>query len=62
MSVEETTFSINEYDHEGDEVESGIYLHFNGARIRAAESIEEFELFIDRLVSIKNEIKENHDI
>ena len=35
------TFSVNEYDKDGDISESGIFLHFGIAKIKVAESVEE---------------------
>lgn len=54
------TFSVNEYDYEGDIMEKGIYLHFNNTRIKVADTIEEYEKLVDDLESIVDELNENN--
>lgn len=53
------TFSINEYDFEGDIVEKGIYLHFGHTKIKVADNMEEYEDFLINLYTIKTELLEN---
>lgn len=53
------TFSINEYDFEGDIVEKGIYLHFGHTKIKVANTIEEYAAFVNDLEEMKGEIYEN---
>ena len=56
----DVTFSINEYDFEGDISEKGIYLHFGQVRIKVAETMEEYEDLLINLYNIKTEILENN--
>lgn len=56
------SFSINEYDHEGDIVEKGIYIHFNNTRIKVADTIEEYEEFVNELKNITNELSDSYKI
>ena len=57
-------FSVNSYDSDGDLFEVGVYLHFEDARVRVADTIEDF---LDETNGIKrkidnivNEITENY--
>ena len=54
------TFSINEYDSDGDQSEEGIYLHFEGCRVRVADDIDGFDELINHLIKVKTEIVENY--
>jgi hypothetical protein len=54
------SYSINDYDKDGDETEEGIYLHFGPVRIQVAENLIGFDQFIKHLQSIKSEIEENY--
>lgn len=54
------TFSVNEYDFEGDIMEKGIYLHFNNTKIKVADTIEEYKKLVDDLESIAEELDENN--
>ena len=50
-------FSVNSYDEDGDIIEEGIFLYFgNNTRIKVAENIEGYRLFVDFLASITGEI------
>lgn len=55
----DVTFSINEYDFEGDIMEKGIFLHFGHTKIKVANTMEEYEDFLINLYSIKTELREN---
>lgn len=52
-------FSVNEYDQDGDLNEYGIYLHFEGTRIKVADNIDEFDEVIEQLKKMRQEILEN---
>lgn len=54
------TFSVNQYDHEGDVYEEGVYLHFDGGFIITLSSVDELDKMIENLQDIRNEIKENY--
>jgi hypothetical protein len=60
MAYEKPNFSINDFDSDGDMSEAGVYLHFGNARIRVADTKEEFTDFIKRLQSMEKEIYENY--
>lgn len=40
MDFQEVTFSVNEYDYEGDIFNTGIFLHFGNCRILVAKNPE----------------------
>ena len=50
------TYSINEYDFEGDIIEGGIYLHFENTKIKVANSIEEYKDFVNEFNMVTEEI------
>ena len=54
-----TTFSVNDYDADGDIVSDGIFLHFQSARIKVAKDITEYDDFIRHLESMRKEILAN---
>ena len=58
MAAKTPCFSINGYDYEGDEFESGIFLHFDDTRILVAETPKEYRLFIEHLEKMESEISE----
>lgn len=51
------SYSTNSYDYEGDAWEKGIYLHFGEARIRVAENIEGYKLFVKQLEELTDQIE-----
>lgn len=53
-------FSVDDHDRDGDLIEKGIYLHHGNARVKVAETIEEFDAFIEHLQSMREEIAENY--
>jgi len=57
--VERPTFSINDYDSDGDVVDTGVYLHFGDSRIKVADSAFDFVSFINHLKGMHKEIVEN---
>ena len=54
------SFSINEYDHDGDIAEEGIFLHSENFRIKIGEDISSIDELISNLNSIREEILENN--
>jgi hypothetical protein len=53
------TFSINDYDSDGDIFGNGVFLHFGDTRIKISDDIEGFNGFIDHLKGMRSEISEN---
>ena len=60
MAYEEPTFSLSDYDQDGDVVENGVFLNFDNTRIRVADDKEEFTRFIKHLQKIEKEIYDNY--
>lgn len=60
MSYAKPTFSVNDFDFEGDVVEKGIYLHFGDTRIKVADSGADFGAFIENLKVLRKEIQDNY--
>lgn len=58
--MKQVTFSVHEYDKDGDIADAGIFLHFGGTKIRVAKNMKEFEAFIERLKTMPEEIRENY--
>jgi len=54
------TFTINEYDSDGDCIENGIYIHFDNTRIKMGESLKDFKELLSHLQKIYDEISENY--
>ena len=50
------TFSINQYDGDGDSYEEGIYLHYGHTSIRVATTIRGFKAHVNHLLKMINEI------
>lgn len=55
MDNTQILFSVNDYDRDGSVLEKGIYLHFGGARVKVAESLDDFR---DFSLSVENMIRE----
>lgn len=53
------TFSVNNYDKDGDVCDEGIFLHFGNTRIKVAQNAEEFKVVASTIQNIANEITEN---
>ena len=53
------SFSINSYDSEGDNYETGIYLHFNNVRIKVADHYDGFCSFVRTVEHMKSFVKEH---
>ena len=56
------SFSINEYDHDGDVFEEGIFLHFGECKIHVAASLKGFKDVRRQLKKIEKEIRNNCEI
>lgn len=54
-------YSVNDYDSEGKTVEIGVFLHFDSARIKVADNLEEFEEFKRKLAQLTPEIRDAWD-
>ena len=62
MNVVNITFSINQYDSDGDCIDKGIFLHFDSrTNIKVCDNFSEFEKIIKQLDMIKEEIEENYE-
>lgn len=60
MSVNSIMFSVNSYDKDGDIEEEGIFLHFEGARVKAASTMKDFRGIVDHFEALIREIEENY--
>ena len=54
------TFSVNEYDQDGDVYEHGVYLHFGNIKILVARDSKGFDNFVHELAGMKAEIRESY--
>lgn len=53
------TFTLNEYDSDGDISKKGVFLHFGkNIKIRVSDSIVQFSWFIHELEKIEKELEE----
>ena len=53
------TYSLSQYDKDGDEIEHGVFLYFDhNVAIRVCESVEDFDAVLAQLVAIRNEIQQ----
>ncbi|MCP1159318.1 hypothetical protein [Bacillus infantis] len=55
----EVTFSINEYDYEGDSFDDCIKIHIDETFTLRFDDIKKLDEFINKLSGISNEIREN---
>ena len=58
MKPSDITFSINQYDEDGDIIDEGIFLHFDSATIKVADNFTEFKTIIWAMEKIVKEIAE----
>lgn len=57
----EITFSINEYDMDGDIAEMGVYLNFGNTKVKVADSKEDFcATMVQCMTDMVNEIVDNY--
>jgi hypothetical protein len=59
MDISKITFSVNDYDQDGDISERGIYLHFDETRIRIG-NLDCLNLFKNKIDRMIKEISENY--
>ena len=50
------TFSVDRFDKDGDDWETGVYLHFGIASVKVADTPEEFGNFVAHLKFMESEI------
>lgn len=60
MHPKNIMFSVNEYDRDGDATDEGVFLHFGGTRVKAAENISDFRTIVQHMESMVREIEENY--
>lgn len=60
MQTKDIMFSVNDYDQDGDVTNEGIFLHFGGTRVKAAESLADFRAIVGHMESMVREIEENY--
>jgi hypothetical protein len=60
MSLKDITFSVHDYDRDGDIANVGIFLHFGETRIKVANTLEEFVKVVARINDMVIEIRENY--
>jgi len=60
MHPKDITFSVNDYDSDGDLTDEGIFLHFGKTRVHAAESTEDFRTIVQHMEAMVREIEENY--
>lgn len=58
--INKFTFSVNEYDNDGDVANNGIFFHLGALRIKICDEVEELDDFIAHIVEIKEEIRHNY--
>lgn len=52
----EINFSLSNYDKDGDKIESGVFLHFGGTRIKVAETVADFREIVPHFEAMIDEI------
>jgi len=53
------TWSIGEFDSDGDTFDDGVFLHFGTARIRAADNVDHLLDLLEKLISSEKEMREH---
>jgi len=56
----EINFSIHEYDKDGEGMDSGVFLHFGTARVKAAETLKDFREIVRHFEDMVEEIERNY--
>lgn len=59
MKPSDITFSINQYDKDGDVIDKGIFLNFGDTSIKVAANFAEFKTIVWQMEKIVKEISEN---
>lgn len=57
MKPNEIKFSVNDYDKDGDCTEKGVFLHFGGTRVKAADTIKDFADIVRHFEAMRDEIE-----
>ena len=60
MKLTDITFSVNDYDSDGDCREKGVFLHFGETRVKAADSIVEFSEIVKHFAAMIDDIMDNY--
>ena len=58
MHPKDIVFSVNEYDSDGDATDKGVFLHFGEARVKAADSIDDFLSIVQHMNAMVREIED----
>lgn len=58
--MNDISFSVNTYDHDGDLIDNCILLHLSNNTILRVENLDELENMIEQLYNIKVEIEQNY--
>lgn len=61
MKPSDITFTVNQYDKDGDIIEEGIYLNFGDTTVKVATNFTEFKTIIWQMEKIVKEISENYE-
>lgn len=54
------TFSVNEYDRDGDCISVGVFLHFGDTKVKVANSVYDFPAIVQHIEAIRDEIQETY--
>lgn len=60
MQLTDITFSVHDYDFEGDIFDKGVFLHFGETRVKVASTLEEFKAVAERINGMTEEIAEGY--
>ena len=60
MIPSKITFSVNEYDRDGDCTDKGVFLHFGGTKVKASDTIKDFADIVRHFEAMRDEIEENY--
>jgi hypothetical protein len=51
------SYTVNEYDNDGDIIDTGIFLHFGDTRVKVAVTEKEFDEIVETMKHISEELK-----
>ena len=60
MSVQDITFSVNDYDEDGHLMDRGVYFHLGDTRIKMCGTIEEFTDIVSQVNKIQEELEDGY--
>ena len=60
MSHKQITFSVNEYDCDGDCLDGGVFLHIDDCKIKVTDSVKEFSAIVEQINQIAKELEERY--